>query len=448
MAFANTFGSVGAAQSREQLERVADFLHQNRAALFLEPVAALVVAVILWREVSEQNILAWMMLVSTCAFLRGLLQLYVVRTKPSIDRFGELGLAASLLSGLAGGLWASGLWYMWPASAGANAMILVFAISIVAAAGGASAARYAPAAILYLTLAFLVGVVSVLLRADANPVVVFTIAGIFLWGAVLAAAEPMRLYAERARLNTDLEAAREAAETSKLTQSEFVANMSHELRTPLNAINGFSQILADNDEALGADDRIAYARNIHQSGARLLELVNDILEMSKLETGDASLTEEVVEIDGIVRAAVRLVRDNAEKSGVSVSFTQTPDRPAEIIADRSHLKRILSGLLSNAVKFTPLGGVVTVDVKYAISRDVLFIVRDNGIGMAPEEIPTALAPFGQSDASLARQSEGAGLGLPIVKALVQLHGGELRLESEPSIGTTAVVTLPAGRVHA
>ncbi len=449
MTFVSTLGEQGASWSREQFERMSDFLNRNRAGLILEPIASLVVAVMLWGHVSDRNILLWLLLVWTGAFLRGLFWLYISRSKPSKERLSEWALAASLMSGLAGGLWASGLWYMWPTNSGAHAVILVIATSVVAGAGIVSAARYSPAAVLYIVFTFLVGVLGVALRGQVNLVVVFSVAGILLWGIVLAAAEAMRIYAKHARLCVELEAAHEAAQTSERARSEFVANMSHELRTPLNAINGFSQVLADQSAAaLSTEERLVYARNIHQSGTRLLELVNDVLEMSKLETGDMTIEEEVVDIGGIVNSALNLIRDAADKSGVTVTFTEDSNRPTEIIGDRNLLKRILSNLLSNAVKFTPLGGVVTVDVKYSVSRDLLLIVRDNGIGMSAEDLPVVLAAFGQADASLARRCEGAGLGLPIVNALVQLHGGSLRLESEPSIGTTAVITLPSSRINA
>ncbi len=438
----------GTFRSREQLERISGFLEQRRTSLLLEPIASLLISTVLWSNIDSRQVCLWLILVWVGAGLRALLSMQVAHAAPSDERLQEWGLTASLSTSLMGAVWASGLFFMWPHESGPHAVVLVAAITVVVGIVTMLVARYPPAVMIYLLLTFSVGILSVSLSGQVELTTALSVATILFSGMVLMASETRRLHAEQARLRTELDAACEAAAAAQRSRSEFVANMSHELRTPLNSINGFSGIIKD--QACGPisnEEYLGYAQNIHDSGTRLLEIVNDILEMSKLETGDMTLEEEVLDVDKTVHSALNLFKDSAEKAGVSLRYAESPDRPEEIIADRRLLKQILANLLSNAVKFTPLGGTVTVDVKHSVSGDFLLIIRDNGIGMAAEEIPTALLPFEQADTSLSRGIDGTGLGLPLVKALVQLHGGEFRLESEPSIGTTAVVTLPASRIN-
>jgi signal transduction histidine kinase len=220
--------------------------------------------------------------------------------------------------------------------------------------------------------------------------------------------------------------------------------MSHELRTPLNAIIGFSEILQQElFGPLGSRRYRDYARDIHDSGTHLLELINDILDVSKAAAGKLELSEDNVRPADLIGAAVRLVSPRAQEGGVILAAAGGSDLPL-IHVDERRMKQVLINLLSNAVKFTQAGGRVIVAAD-ADESGVRFIVRDTGIGMRPEDIPKALSPFGQIDSALARQYAGTGLGLPLAKELVELHGGHLRIDSELGRGTTVTITLPPER---
>ena len=250
---------------------------------------------------------------------------------------------------------------------------------------------------------------------------------------------------EDKRAEADLRRAKDEAEMASRSKTEFLANMSHELRTPLNAIIGFSDILMGQIFGPLGDPRYTdYARDIRDSGLHLLNLINDVLDVSKVEFGKVELTEEPVDIAAVVEACTRLMRDRAEAAGVRMIQTLPPGLP-QIKGDSRRLKQILLNLLSNAVKFTPSGGRVT--VRAASAADGFSIaVEDTGIGIAKEDLETALRPFGQIDSRLARKYQGTGLGLPLARSMAELHGGRLELDSLPGHGTTAVIWLPPARI--
>jgi len=246
----------------------------------------------------------------------------------------------------------------------------------------------------------------------------------------------------------DLKIARDEAEAANRAKSEFLATMSHELRTPLNAIIGFSEIIGT--EVLGPVGNTKYrdyAEDIHSSGQHLLDLINDILDLSKVESGMDELHEEEIEIPEVAHSVLRLVQQRAQKHGVNLEL-ELPGTPLHLRADRRKLKQILVNLLANAIKFTETGGKVVLAVRCQGGQGYEFQVSDTGIGIAPEDIPKALSQFGQVDSTLGRQHEGTGLGLPLTKALVELHGGSLDLQSQPNVGTTVTVHFPAERVSA
>ena len=245
-----------------------------------------------------------------------------------------------------------------------------------------------------------------------------------------------------------LREAKEAAELADRAKSQFLANMSHELRTPLNAIIGFAEIM--NDQLFGplGDARYAeYIKDIEESGKHLLTLINDILDLSKIEANEATLREEQVDLGGAFESCVRLVRERAQRARVELRVPAGGDLPV-VWADRAKLKQILLNLLSNAVKFTPAGGTVDVETGLRADGGVFVRVRDTGIGMRAEDIPLALQPFRQIENSLARKHQGTGLGLPLSLSLARMHGGDLEIASEPGKGTSVTLVLPADRTVA
>ncbi|HEX6979179.1 MAG TPA: ATP-binding protein [Alphaproteobacteria bacterium] len=250
---------------------------------------------------------------------------------------------------------------------------------------------------------------------------------------------------DQERREAELRHAKDAAEMASRTKSQFLATMSHELRTPLNAIIGFSEIIANAMIGPLHPKYREYGVDIHRSGQHLLDLINDILDLSKIEHGRLKLHEAPADLGEIVRSSVRLLGTRASEGGVHVLTEIAPDLPT-VRVDELRLKQALLNLLSNAVKFTPAGGRVTISARLVPTGDIEIRVEDTGIGMSPEDIPIALEPFRQIDGRLNRRYEGTGLGLPLAKALVELHGGQLVVESEPGRGTTVSFRLPRERV--
>jgi PAS domain S-box-containing protein len=245
--------------------------------------------------------------------------------------------------------------------------------------------------------------------------------------------------------------AKEVAENASRSKSDFLAKMSHELRTPLNAVIGFSEIIKDallGDNPEKSAHYRAYASDIHTSGRHLLSLINDILDMSKIEAGKLELTEERVDVQQCIESSLLLVRERARQSGIALSVAAPANLPS-LRADLRKMKQVLINLLSNAVKFTKRDGRVTIEAFVEESGEFVLRVADTGIGIRPEDIDKALEPFGQVDDRLARSYEGTGLGLTLTKSLVELHGGRLEIASrcdEPPTGTTVTAIFPAHRV--
>jgi len=229
-------------------------------------------------------------------------------------------------------------------------------------------------------------------------------------------------------------------------KSELLANVSHELRTPLNAIIGFSEILES--QMIGTIENPKYREyigDIGVAGRHLLNLINDILDFSKLESGEMELQEDTLDVSELIYSAHVLVKNAAEASNVKITMDIADNLP-NIYADERRLKQIMLNLLSNAIKFTPPGGEITVKAWCSPNAGHVIQVSDTGIGIAAENIPKALSPFGQIDNSLSREYQGTGLGLPLSKFLTEMHGGSLNVESELGVGTTITIRFPSGRV--
>lgn len=251
---------------------------------------------------------------------------------------------------------------------------------------------------------------------------------------------------ELASRSLELEQALVRANQANRAKSEFLAAMSHELRTPLNAVIGFSEAMLTQVFGPVGDQRYeGYLKNIRESGRHLLDVINDILDVSKVEAGKIDLLEEPVDVAACIESTLRLVRERAEGEGVSLEV-QLPAELPTLFADERRIKQVMLNLVSNAVKFTNPGGHVTVTADSSKDEGLWISVADTGIGIAEEDLARVLTPFTQVDSQLARKYEGTGLGLPLTKGLVEAHGGSLEIESELRKGTTVTIRFPENRL--
>jgi len=321
------------------------------------------------------------------------------------------------------------LWFAWraspPAAADAGRWIAMFALG-----AGATGALW--------------GALSVVILISDDPLqhafVVMVLAGMAAGAVGALAPSPAALHAFLVPLGLEL-----AAALANQAKSQILTNMSHELRTPLNAIIGFAEVIRDAMlEPVAARYR-EYARNIHSSGHHLLGLINDVLDLAKIDTGRMDLNEEEVDVSRLIATCLPLMAERAKKGGVELVVPPAPNLPS-IRVDRLRLKQVVLNLMSNAIKFTPSGGKVTLAALPTADGGLTIKVADTGIGIRPEEITRALEPFQQVEQNLSRRFEGSGLGLPLAKQLVELHGGTLTITSELGKGTTVFISLPPDRV--
>ncbi len=252
-------------------------------------------------------------------------------------------------------------------------------------------------------------------------------------------------FTERKAAENALRSAKEQAEAASRSKTEFLANMSHELRTPLNAIIGFAEMIEKG--LLGPIENPKYpeyARNINDSGQHLLSIINDILEVSKIEAGQVEVSEQIVEVTQVIDDVIRIVRPRADEQNLDIIVDCEKQIPS-LRADERKVKQVLLNLLSNAIKFTPSGGKIYVDASVLADRSIKIGVTDTGVGIAEEDVPRALERFGQVEHVMTRLHSGTGLGLPLAAGLVELHGGVLALESKEGEGTAVTVTFPPER---
>jgi two-component system cell cycle sensor histidine kinase PleC len=261
-----------------------------------------------------------------------------------------------------------------------------------------------------------------------------------------ARAEKDALIGELEQAKAKSDEARRRAEAANIAKSRFLAQMSHELRTPLNAILGFSEVMKN--EIFGTHAVAAYkdySNDIHESGVHLLGLINEILDLSRIEAGRYELNEEAVDLVQAVQECHHLLKIRAKNRGLTIHELFEPDMP-KLWADERAIRQVCLNLLSNAIKFTPQGGEIWMRVGWTAAGGQYLSVADTGPGIPEEEIPIVLDSFGQGSNAIKSAEQGAGLGLPIVKSIIDLHGGTFSLKSKLREGTDVTVTFPPERV--
>jgi two-component system cell cycle sensor histidine kinase PleC len=449
-----------ARESRLELALLRGVLENLKPNRLMMPIFAAAVCAMFSPWVPIGRLTLWYGLV-----LASLLpQFLVTRMMPSgilpitvTEKWLRLGAIANLLYVVS---WTSLGWLLWVPNNDFNHLLiqLVLATTLTAHAAlvGPSRSVAVPAFCWY-------GVVMTLVPLQAHQMIYNYLAGVtpFYVGYVAVMAkqhhararaaltmteERNALLAELVCAKLESDRGREKAEAASLAKSQFLANMSHELRTPLNAIIGFSELISTRIFAEEPERNYEYSKMIHGSGLHLLALINDILDLAKIEAGRWRLEEHELDLHRTTADALQLVSWKAEAGGV-VLHNNVPEDLPYLYADARALKQVLINLLSNAVKFTQKDGAVTVFAEEDAFGNLEFGVQDSGVGIAPEDLERVFDSFGQGKHDVAIADKGTGLGLAIVKGLSEAHGGSVTLDSEIGKGTRVTITFPAARLR-
>ena len=410
-------------------------------------------AVVLWDRIDRRLLLAWTGVSLAWLGFRAVLWLWFRRDMVGdalIARWARPAIGIMAVSGLLWGLF--GAAFYLPAGEPEISAFMILVVASMLAGGAFMYAAYLPAYTAFLACCTLPIAVAAFQHATRSSMV-FALMTLTYLVFMLAMGRTMNasivkmigLRFANADLVGKLRQAKETAEIASRVKSEFLATMSHELRTPLNAVLGFSEMIREG--AVGPIDARyqGYAADIHSSGEHLLALISDILDISKVESGRLELHEEQTPLGELIQRCLRLIAPRAEESRLAIVERLPPDLP-DATVDVVRLKQALLNLLSNAVKFTPKGGHIEVSARETEDGAIEIAVADDGIGMRPEEVPVALEPFRQLDSRLSRHFEGTGLGLPLAKRLIELHGGGLEIETALERGTRVTLRLPPRRV--
>jgi two-component system cell cycle sensor histidine kinase PleC len=450
--------SVGLERSYEyELVRLFAQYHSGSSILLLALAAVIAAVSMLWVPVWMGT--GWLLIAALVIGTMLLLSQRFLATPPEEVRLSEWRRRFILLELITGLTWGLAVQSLALIEGGTNGFALF--IVLIVTAGTASLSATIPPAV-YFGLAPL-GVIALSIAATqrdlnalmllvmaSSAILFFVILGNRLYSSALATiqsrAEKDAMFAELEQAKANSDEARRRAEEANLAKSRFLATMSHELRTPLNAILGFSEVMKN--EVFGTHETPAYrdySADIHSSGQHLLTLINEILDLSRIEAGRYELNEEAIQLAHIVTDGRHMLNLKAKAKNQTFREFIDPSLP-RLWADERAVRQIVLNILSNAVKFTPQGGEITIKVGWTSSGGQYLSVKDTGPGIPEEEIPVVMSSFGRGSLAIKTAEQGSGLGLPIVKGLIDLHGGGFQLKSQPREGTEVIITFPAARV--
>ena len=429
------------------LEEQVRLLSAGLPATIFNLVNAVIVTALLWASFPHQLLAIW--LAGTALVVAG--RFLLTRSyKANSGRVSPAAWAKRFAAGaaLSGALWGS----LAVVSAFWGGLIehvfIAFVIAGTTAGGLGTLTPYLPAYLSYLAAAVVPLALAFLIRVDPVYLGMGVLTLLYLAVMTMTARNysryvsgTVRLQIENRDLNRELTAARNAAAKASREKWETLAHLSHELRTPMNAVLGFSESMqTEIFGPLGHPRYLEYSRHVHDSGRHVLDLVTEILTLAEAEAGNLTLALDEVNVASLVRGCVTLLTKDAESRSIRLIEEISEDTP-DIVADRLKLRQVLLNLLSNGIKYTRPGG----EVRIATRREgdqLAIIVSDNGIGMSPDDVPKALRPFVRLQSPLTHATEGTGLGLPLCKRFVELHGGLLDIATAPNRGTTVAVLLP------
>ncbi len=450
--------TVGLERSYEyELVRLFAAYQSGSSLLLLILATAIAGIATFWVPVAEAA--AWLILMAFVLGTMFLLSRAFLKESPDSVRLSDWRRRFAIAEATTGLIWALAVETLAHTEAGTNGFAL-FVVVIMSAVTATLAATIPLAAYFGLAPLGLVVVAvaaggwdfySVMMLAmTASALLFFLMLASRLYSSAVATitsrAEKDAIFAELEQAKANSDEARRRAEEANLAKSRFLATMSHELRTPLNAILGFSEVMKN--EVFGAHGTPAYrdySADIHGSGQHLLNLINEILDLSRIEAGRYELNEEAVQLAHIVDECRHMLNLKIKAKNQSIREALDPSL-ARIWADERAVRQIVLNVMSNAVKFTPQGGELTIKVGWTSSGGQYVSVKDTGPGIPEDEIPVVMQSFGRGSLAIKTAEQGSGLGLPIVKGLVDLHGGGFQLKSKPREGTEVIVTFPSVRV--
>lgn len=424
--------------------RVSTFVHLGNGALFAVLLSAMGADLpLVW---------AWAAIVWAVALLRErLASPYRGRklSSPEAERAARQVSLGALASGLLWGI--AGFAFFGDGVYVQQTFVIVIVLGMASGAVGVLH-PHLPAILAFVLPSCLALILRLLLEADSAHITL-AIMGLFYGGALLTTAycvnrvlmESLALRFEKDELVDHLTAARAKAESANRAKTAFLTVMTHELRTPLNAVMGFAKLLKDEAGSAASSERTRdYSAQIYESGGHLLAMIDDLLDVAQAESGRIELREERFDLADLIESAVKSLTPRADTAEVALRCESLGSLPM-FWGDPRRLRQVLLNIVANAIKFTPAGGKVTVTARQEPDGGLAIEIADSGIGMGPEEIETAMQVFGQVDAGLSRRHEGAGIGLPLARSLVELHQGRLGIESQKGAGTRVYIHLPAER---